>query len=175
MKSIFAFIALFTFLTNDTGKIDFGKVKSNSWTGVSENSEMVSAGTVSYSSETVRLTGYKESEDNVGSSLIGPKLDFSLSDYKIIEVKYRAKGAAISLLLQIDLDIDSKKFLFPFENTTGEWQTVQIPIAEFIDVNSSDLKNISKNQIKNINRLSFLTSNDYTGPYALEVDYIEFL
>ncbi len=51
---------------------------------------------------------------------------------------------------------------------------LEIGSKDFIDLESEDLKKISKKELKKINKLAFLTSNDYTGAYALEVDYIEF-
>ena len=174
MKTLIAIFTVLTFFTIQNTKIDFGNLKSNTWTGISKDETKVSAATVSYSDESVRLIGYKESSDENITMLAGPRLDFNVSDFSTVEVKYRAKGAAISMLMKIELEIGSKDFIYPFESTSGDWIITEIPSKDFMDLESEDLKKISKKELKKINKLAFLTSNDYTGAYALEVDYIEF-
>jgi hypothetical protein len=175
MKLVFVAITLFAVLTSETIKIDFGTNKSNTWSAVSTDEKKVSSATVSYSHETVRLTGYKESNDKIAPSLIGPIHYIYLEDYTNVKVRYRSKGTPISMVMKIDLKVSEKDFIYPVENTSGEWKIIEIPLNDFIDRSSENLELITKKELKNINRYGFITTNDFVGPYAIEVDYIEFI
>lgn len=160
-------------------KIDFGaKLAEQNWFVVNDG---VMGGFSNSESELLEnsliFKGSISLQNNGGfSSLRGPANNEDLSKFKNIEIKYRSKGQDFGLrLLEYD-EYYMPYFKHLFEDTSWEWQTVQVSLRDFSQYRLSDItgKTMTNDNLSKIGRIGIIVSNKIEGPFEIEIDYIEF-
>lgn len=166
-------------IMKDSYKIDFGQeTLTEKWMIV--NDDVMGGRSTSearLTEDAVRFTGNVSLENNGGfASMRGPWQQMDLSKYS--EVSLRFKGTSREFALTMDTSQawykpNYKQMFVPSEE---EWTEITIPLKEFKEysVGRATGKYISEENLENIIRLGIILFDKQSGPFELELDYIEF-
>lgn len=178
MKIILGSIILLSLITVTQKRIDFGSQKDKSW-GVINDGVMggMSKGTVSYTKESVKLSGFISLANNGGfSSLKGPFQANDLSTFKEVTIRYRSEGIAFAMTLETDRRWFIPYFKHPLKSTSKEWTEITFPIKDFkkYNIGRATGEKISQEDLSKILRIGFISNEKQESNFNFEVDFVEF-
>lgn len=179
-RIVLAFLLIFTqIIFAQYKKIDFGTYQDGGRWGVINDGVMggLSQGKTYMLDDCVFFTGTVSLRNNGGfSSYKSPFYKMDLSKYTKIIVKYRSKGFAMAMTLEMD-----KRWFLPYYKrnlpvTDWKWVKEEILFSEFVKYSVGRKKEgtPTKEELERILRLGFVTNEKKAGDFKIEIDYIAF-
>ncbi|WP_298422842.1 CIA30 family protein [uncultured Kordia sp.] len=160
-------------------KVDFGSdLDGERWQIINDGvMGGLSKGKTFMFDDCVVFSGTVSLRNNGGfSSYKGPFKKMDLSKYTKIVVKYRSKGYAMAMTMEMD-----KRWFLPYykrdlPNTDWKWVKQEILFSEFIKYSVGRKKPgaPTEEELTNILRLGFVTNEKRAGDFKMEIDYIDF-
>ncbi|MEM9824291.1 MAG: CIA30 family protein [Bacteroidota bacterium] len=174
-----AVLLLFTFANIAEITFDFGKNKDgNDWEIINDGvMGGLSKGEFEFTDHTLKFYG-SVSLDNYGgfTSIKSPFKTFDLGLAQKVKIRYKTSNQSIAINLE-----NSKEFYKPYyklnlEDTNDEWKSVEIEINQFkgYSLGQEVSTKISKEFLKSVQRIGFITSQKKEGKFNIEVDYLKF-
>jgi len=162
-----------------TMTIDFGSEnKETDWYVINDGvMGGLSRSNVSYTADSFVFKGEVSLQNNGGfSSLRSEFSSFDLSNFKTVELRYRATGYNFALNLATSKVWYRPVYRTPIVATDGQWQTKVFNLLDFqeVVVGKATGSSLSSDKLKDIIRLGFITNEKRAGQFLLEVDYIRF-
>lgn len=159
--------------------IDFGDTKDGDRWEIINDDVMggLSEGQTFMLGDCVVFNGTVSLLNNGGfSSYKGPFKKIDLSKNTKIIVKYRSKGYAMAMTLEMD-----KRWFLPYYKrnlpvTDWKWVKEEILFSEFVKYSVGRKKEgtPTKEELEKILRLGFVTNEKKAGDFKIEIDYIAF-
>ncbi|WP_050765246.1 CIA30 family protein [Kordia algicida OT-1] len=178
-KYLMIFLLLSQFLIAQNEEIDFGKYKDGKQWQITNDGVMggLSEGDYRFSDNGVVFSGNISLENNGGFSSY--RSQFSkrdLSAFKKVIIRYRSKKYIMGFTLEMD-----RRWFVPYYKvdlpvTDWKWETIEIPFSGFARYNIGRKRpgKISKNELKKILRVGFISNEKKAGEFKIEIDYIKF-
>ena len=157
-------ILLMLLTTDNKLRFDFGKEKGNTndWFTLTDNvMGGVSTSKLTYADKSLKFSGNISFRNNGGfASLRANFGKYDLSAFSEVSIRFRAENQKFALTLE-----NSKNWWEP--NYKYEFQSEVIGRKTGASINKSVLKDIC--------RIGVITNDKKEGPFAIEIDFIEFL
>ncbi len=180
MMTIPVFILAFFFPPSDKPlSYDFGKDAGNDWRVIVDGvMGGLSTGNVAVLENSMVFTGSISLENNGGfSSLRAPFGKYDLSDYSAVEIRYRSTGGEFTFMMEKDRRFWVPYFALSLPDTDSKWTTIRMDLDAF-DVRKLGEKTGRTMEAKerdSVIRIGFMKLDKKTGPFMLEVDYLNFI
>jgi monofunctional biosynthetic peptidoglycan transglycosylase len=135
----------------------------------------VSAGGMSQAGEGLRFAGNLSLENNGGFSSVRRLVGTDLSHATKVRLEVRGDGREYQFRIRHDKRVDGVAWRAGFL-AGDEWQTVEIPLREFVPVFRGRLvRSAGPVDASRIKQVGFLLADKKPGDFALEIRNIEFL
>ena len=115
-------------------------------------------------------------ENNGGfTSVRCPYQPMNLSDFDVVELKYRSVGVRQVFQLEVDRRFYVPNYKIPLADSE-DWEIVRIPLREVRQyrLGTKTGKLLDKNACAEVIRLGFITDEKRAGDFTFEVAYIKF-
>jgi hypothetical protein len=158
--------------------IDFGATKTNNWFAL--NDPVMggrSEGFVGYDENALLFEGCISFENNGGFASVRSDYEsLDLSAYETVEIRYRSEKQSISLNLNCHREWYLPKYKKLLPPTAMEWKTVVLDLNSFDEYRAGKAtgNRVSKEKLRKIIRLVFMTNDKKEGPFKAAFDYIRF-
>lgn len=111
-------------------------------------------------------------ENNGGFSSIRYRFEQrDISPHQLCKIRLKGDGKRYQFRVKTD-KYDRHSYIFHFE-TSGEWQTIQIPLAEMYPAFRGRKLNMVNYPAHQLEELSFMIGNKKAESFKLELDWIE--
>jgi len=171
---------LFSFVQQQSLKIDFGKHKSGTDWYVVNDGVMggLSESNLTLTESAAILKGDVSLENNGGfASFRSPFQKFDLSQYTSVEIRYRSVAQDVGLVFALHRRWYQPNYKIIFAHTNGDWKTLTIDLstAKEYRIARHTGEFLRQDQLDKIIRLGFITQSKQAGSFEFEVDYITFI
>ena len=124
---------------------------------------------------TAVFSGNVRLENNGGfASTRTRAMQFQLDGYKGILIRVKGDGKKYQFRLRTNDRFDGVAYRYHFETPKDQWQTVAIPFDEFVPVfRGRILRDVGPVSPKDIQQLGFMASDNQTGEFQLEIQWIK--
>lgn len=117
------------------------------------------------------FSGKVSLENNGGFSSIRYRFNQqSISDHKVCKIRLRGDGKRYQFRVKSD-KYDRHSYIYHFE-TTGDWETIVIPMSEMYPAFRGRKLNMPNYPIQQMEELSFMIGNKRAEIFKLELDKI---
>ena len=135
----------------------------------------ISSGGMVRADEVLRFEGMLSLENNGGFASVRRLIDHDLSTADSVRMLLRGDGREYQFRLRIDDRWDGIAWRAKFL-TTGDWQTVDLGLADFEPVFRGRLvKDAGSLTPDKIRQIGFMLTDKRAGPFRLDIRSIEFL
>ena len=137
----------------------------------------LSQGKAELTEEGLRFTGRVSLENNGGfSSFRSPYARVDLSVYDQLEIRYRSKGLPCALNLYRYSQFWRPNNKLPLA-LSEEWTTLRVNLSDIAEYRMGNKigDKMTKDELKKIIRIGFITDSKYEGNFVFEVDYLKFI
>lgn len=176
MKLILPLVLLLIPTNTPPWTIDFGHHKAGQDWRVINDGVMggLSEGRLHFSENGLRFAGNISLANNGGfASVRSPFQQLDLSNFKSLQLRYRASGMSFALCLENDRRFyrPNYKYVLP---PTEEWREIQIDLLDLKEyvLGSTTGSTIDASTLSEIIRIGFISNSKKEGPFTLEVDYL---
>ena len=123
---------------------------------------------------TAVFSGNVTLENNGGFASIRTKaMQFQLEGFKGIMIRVKGDGKKYQFRLRTNDRFDGVAYRYHFETEKNQWQTVAIPFDECLPVfRGRILRDVGPISPKDIQQLGILVSDEQTGEFQLEIQWI---
>ncbi len=160
-------------------EFDFGKDKTGSTWGIINDGVMGgrSEGAAYLTNSSVVFTGTISLENNGGfSSLRAPYSRMDLSNYSEVEIRYKSSGVKKAFSIENDRRWWKPTYKVLLDSTGDEWKTMTVQLTDFeeYEIGRNTGNQLSEDQLDEMIRIGFITTEKKAGSFSLEIDYIQF-
>lgn len=124
---------------------------------------------------TAVFSGNVTLENNGGFASTRTKaMQFQLDDDKGLLIRVKGDGKKYQFRIRTDNRFDGVSYRYHFETLKGQWQTIAVPFDQCVPVfRGRVLQNVKPVLPKDIRQLGILVSDNQTGNFQLEIDWIK--
>ncbi|MCJ7814847.1 MAG: CIA30 family protein [Xanthomonadales bacterium] len=135
----------------------------------------VSTGRMVQAENFLRFEGEISLENNGGFASVRHLVGQDLSPAKVVRLALRGDGRSYQFRIRLDGHLDGVAWRAEFD-TTGEWQTVELSLDEFVPVfRGRQVIGAGPVVPANIIQVGFMLADKKSGTFALEIKSIEFM
>lgn len=135
----------------------------------------ISSGRMAQVDGLLRFEGDISLENNGGFASVRLAVEQDLSSTSAVRLQVRGDGRRYQFRIRLDSGLDGIAWRAEFD-TSGEWQTVVLPLAEFVPVFRGRLVAGAGPVVPaNIAQVGFMLADRKPGAFALDIRSIEFV
>jgi NADH dehydrogenase [ubiquinone] 1 alpha subcomplex assembly factor 1 len=110
------------------------------------------------------------------SCLRSNKIDQDISSFSGVKIKLRSDGRPYAFQIEYNEAWQEVKLSCSFQTMPNQWNIVDLKFNDFEHIQFGDTsrKEINKSVLDHVLRYNFYVADKSTGPFSLEIDYIQF-
>ncbi len=126
-------------------------------------------------SNTAIFSGNVTLENNRGfASTRTRAMQFQLDGFKGVLIRVKGDGKKYQFRIRTNNRFDGVSYRYHFETNTNQWQTISIPFNKCVPVfRGRVLRDVGPISPKDIQELGILISDEQTGEFQLEIQWIK--